>query len=205
MRKEEKTERTRERILNAAFEEFGKNGYRACTVNAICSNYGISKGLLYHNFQGKEELFLCCAKRCFSDVTDYLQSEGEVISIQTYLNMRFHYFSEHPLSARIFFEAMLQPPKELAERLREIKRPFDEMNLCIYQSTLSRIKLRPGVTEEEALRYYATIQEMFNSFFGGSSFSEKNMEETMEAHEKGLAKILDFMLYGIAEKGDEKV
>ena len=36
MRQEEKTELTRERILQAAMQEFGTNGYAATKVNAIC-------------------------------------------------------------------------------------------------------------------------------------------------------------------------
>ena len=45
-RQEEKTELTRERILQAAMREFGTNGYAATKVNTICCKYGIPKGLL---------------------------------------------------------------------------------------------------------------------------------------------------------------
>ena len=57
MRKETKTERTKERILAAAMDEFGSKGYAASSLNNIC-NAGISKGLLYHNFKSKDDLFL---------------------------------------------------------------------------------------------------------------------------------------------------
>ena len=46
VRQEEKTELTRERILQAAMQEFGTNGYVATKVNTICGKYGIPKGLL---------------------------------------------------------------------------------------------------------------------------------------------------------------
>lgn len=45
-RQEEKTELTRERILQAAMQEFGTNGYAATKVNTICGKSGIPKGLL---------------------------------------------------------------------------------------------------------------------------------------------------------------
>ena len=38
MRQEEKTELTRERILQAAMQEFGTNGYAATKVNTICAS-----------------------------------------------------------------------------------------------------------------------------------------------------------------------
>lgn len=43
MRQEEKTELTRERILQAAMREFGTNGYAATKVNTICCKYGIPR------------------------------------------------------------------------------------------------------------------------------------------------------------------
>ena len=45
-RQEEKTELTRERVLQAAMQEFGANGYAATKVNTISCKYGIPKGLL---------------------------------------------------------------------------------------------------------------------------------------------------------------
>lgn len=58
VKKEEKTELTKERIIQAAVQEFGVKGYAASTVGAICSEYGIAKGLIYHNFKGKDDLYL---------------------------------------------------------------------------------------------------------------------------------------------------
>ena len=55
MKKSEKTEITIAKILDAAMKEFGKNGYAGGTINHIC-NAGINKGLIYHNFAGKDEL-----------------------------------------------------------------------------------------------------------------------------------------------------
>ena len=53
MKKEEKTELTKKKILAAALQEFGTNGYRGASLNAICES-GIPKGLLYHNFKNKD-------------------------------------------------------------------------------------------------------------------------------------------------------
>ena len=43
MKKEEKTELTRKRILAAAMKEFGENGYQGASLNRIC-DIGIPKG-----------------------------------------------------------------------------------------------------------------------------------------------------------------
>ena len=88
MKKQEKTERTKARILNAAMQEFGEKGYLRTTVNAICTHYHIPKGLLYHNFAGKDELYLICVERCFSELISYLQPHA-IAEIETYLELRY--------------------------------------------------------------------------------------------------------------------
>jgi TetR/AcrR family transcriptional regulator len=47
-----------ERILNAALKEFAQKGYENASTNEIVKLAGISKGLLFHYFNNKRELYL---------------------------------------------------------------------------------------------------------------------------------------------------
>lgn len=204
MRQEEKTELTKERILQAAVWEFGTNGYAASTLNAICNNHGISKGLLYHNFAGKDDLYLTCVSRCFSDVTEYLKGKDTQGNLEKYMRARFQYFSQYPRYARIFFEAILQPPAALSAQIRELRKDFDSLNRRNYQTALSKMKLREGVTEKDAVEYYEIMQEMFNGYFSSPAYAGKDFQSLMVDHEEKLPKIMNLMLYGIVERGTEK-
>ena len=67
--------------MDSALAEFSGQGYGASSVNNICSAQGISKGIIYHYFKTKDDLFLACVKECFSLLTAYLskrmqQGEG---------------------------------------------------------------------------------------------------------------------------------
>lgn len=48
----------RERILNAALQEFAQKGFEKASTNSIVKEAGISKGLLFHYFKSKKDLFL---------------------------------------------------------------------------------------------------------------------------------------------------
>ena len=50
-------ERTRERILSAALQEFAANGFAGARVDAIARRAVINKRMLYHYFGNKEHLF----------------------------------------------------------------------------------------------------------------------------------------------------
>lgn len=203
MKQEKKTELTKEKIINAAIEEFGTKGYSGASLNAIC-NTGISKGLLYHNFENKDAIYLACVKRCFRELTDYLKQQDIGADFQKYMSARICYFSEHKENAHIFFEAVLQPPSHLQKQIAELKIDFDMLNKELYQKILLTVTLRSGVTEQEALSYFTLMQTMFNGYFSSPAYRELSFSDRMIAHEENLSKLLDFMLYGIAEGRTKK-
>ncbi|MQY19519.1 TetR/AcrR family transcriptional regulator [Nocardia macrotermitis] len=49
---------TRQRLLDAAFEAFAREGFGRCTVEQICDAAGYTRGAFYSNFSSLEELFL---------------------------------------------------------------------------------------------------------------------------------------------------
>lgn len=73
MRRELQTEQMRRRILDSALEVFGAEGYDGASMNAICTRAGISKGIIYHYFAGKEDLYLSCCRESTQKVADYLR------------------------------------------------------------------------------------------------------------------------------------
>ena len=149
MKKEEKTELTRKRILAAAMKEFGENGYQGASLNRIC-DIGIPKGLLYHNFENRDALYLACLEQSFATFTGFLREDGLGFGLQHYMDTRLHFFKSHPWEARLFFEAILQSPLQLKDQV--------------------------------------------------PSYQSVDFDEILAAHEDNLAKLLDYMLYGIAER-----
>jgi TetR/AcrR family transcriptional regulator, transcriptional repressor for nem operon len=49
-------ERTRERLLQAAFQEIYKSGFRGTDLETILRAAGVTKGAMYHHFASKEAL-----------------------------------------------------------------------------------------------------------------------------------------------------
>lgn len=199
MRQEKKTELTKEKIIKAAIEEFGTKGYVSASLNTIC-NTGISKGLLYHNFENKDAIYLACVKRCFCDLTDYLKKQNIGANPQNYMSARLKYFSENKKYAHLFFEAVIQPPLHLQKKIKELRTDFDMLNKELYKNVLSTVTLRTGVSKKEALSYFTLMQTMFNGYFSSPAYRELSFSDRMIAHEENLIKLLDFMLYGIAER-----
>ncbi|MCA2230048.1 TetR family transcriptional regulator [Nonomuraea aurantiaca] len=63
-----KAEATRERILDAALEEFSAYGIAGARVDRIARNAGCNKNLIYIYFENKEKLFTTVLQRHLADV-----------------------------------------------------------------------------------------------------------------------------------------
>ena len=94
MKKEIKTELTKEKILSAAMMEFGTKGYAGGSLNSVCSA-GIAKGLLYHNFKNKDALYLACAERCLERLMEHLKKENVCSDVHHYMETRLQFFQEN--------------------------------------------------------------------------------------------------------------
>jgi AcrR family transcriptional regulator len=185
MRKEMKTELTKEKILAAAMSEFGANGYAGASLNNICST-GIAKGLLYHNYENKDALYLACVERCFHGLTEYLEGEDIGNDLQRYVQARLSFFRENENEARLFFESVLQPPISLKDDIAKVRMEFDDFNLELCGRMLETISLRSDVTKEDAMRYFRLMKEMFNGYFSSPAAHGLSFADTMVTHEMGL-------------------
>ena len=46
------------------------------------------------------------------------------------------FFEKNKMEARIFFDAVLQPPEALSAQIAELKKEFDELNRKLYREIL---------------------------------------------------------------------
>ena len=203
MKKEEKTELTRNKIFEAAIQEFSRNGYAAGSINNICKA-GINKGLIYHNFKDKDDLYLQCVHRCCQNLMNYITEHMKQICFVEYMSSRLRFFTEHESEAVVFLEARTSPPSHLEEALRQIGAPLDEMNLHVFESELAECELRETISREDALHYFLMIQKIYNMEFAKEQNGKIMTREQLQLHEKNIRKVLDLLLYGIAKGGREE-
>ena len=112
--------------------------------------------------------------------------------MKRYADARLHFFKENESEARLFFEAILQPPASLEEEIREVKKEFDCLNKKIceeaHEINLARFWdfLLYGIAKGR--RYYDTIVCFKSAGGRNSGFSgRKACIKTEAAVHPGLA------------------
>lgn len=205
MKKQEKTQRTRERILEAALAEFGTKSYDGASMNSICSASQLSKGLVYHNFKNKDDLYLHCVSLCYERMMAYIREQETALGvsrtdIQELLTIRQRFLAENPHYSNIFFSSILQPPKHLVSEIRAIRAEFEAFNMQHFEAFIRQLPLREGISVETALECFVLFSEMYNGYFRSKAEQAADYKALIDAHEGKMKEIFDIMLYGIAKR-----
>lgn len=203
MKKEEKTRQTCQKILNAAISEFGTQSYEAVSLNTICKKYQISKGLIYHNFENKDFLYLACVKECFEKLTAYLKSHEQYVDnieegIKNILIIRRDFFYKNTNYKNIFFNVILYPTIHLEKEIKEITHEYNNYIRACYQNLLSKVKLRNGITLDMAVDYLCVFQDIYNGYYQRIAFQKGTYIDIIDDHEIKISKLLEIILYGIS-------
>lgn len=199
MKQEEKNLLSRQRIMECAIKEFSEQGYGLSSVNTICSSGNISKGILYHYFKDKDEIYLLCVKECFDALTDYLRKHASMncsnvqSRMEHYFDARLKFFKENPMYQRIFCDAIIAPPDHLENAIQKIKLNFDALNIKVLNELLEYVELRPDVTRNEVIDMFRQYQDFINARYQMAGMSEINAEE----REKYCSRALTILLYGV--------
>jgi len=69
-RRVEKGKDTRDRIIEAGRNAFGRDGYEATSIATILDEAAVTKGALYHHFASKEELFDVVLDRVTQEIAE---------------------------------------------------------------------------------------------------------------------------------------
>lgn len=203
MKQKLKSELARQRILDAALREFSSKGYEGASLNAACAENGISKGIVYHHFKDKNELYLMCVQMCFDSLTDYLQAAMETFSgtpeerLRSYFGARLRFFAEHPLYLSLCADAAFQPPAELAEEIRIRREELDKLSLSVLTALLEKNKLRNGFSISTISEDFRMYMDYFNIRFRDALHQGSLPEQVLREHEERCRQQIDILLHGI--------
>lgn len=202
MKRKEKNLQSRKRILDGALKEFSAKSYAEASLNNICHDNDISKGIIYHYFKDKDELYLLCVKECFDVLTSYLSETVKTLDggieehLQGYFDARLRFFSDNPLYLNLFSNVILNPPMHLLNDMNKIKSDFDQLNMSVLTELLEQVSLRPGITVSEVVEDFRTYQDFFNAHYLSMQQSHST-EDILRDHEERCHRQLKMLLYGV--------
>ncbi len=194
----------REAIFEASLEEFAAVGYERANTNRICECAGVSKGLLFHYYGSKKQLYMFTIEKCTDEVlaafdnfsTDDLDFTAALLA---YSKKKFCFYSSHAMHYKILNEAYLMPPVEVTDTMRAKYIEVEKIGIGIMSGLVDKLTLREGVSKETALAFLTSMSratEMYSTI--GDWTRMELTEELYGKIEERYRILIDLMLHGIS-------
>lgn len=207
MQRAEKSTLSRRKIMDAVLDELSKKNYDAISLNALCANTGLSKGMVYYYFKDKDALYLACVQECYRLLTDYLRPfvdswekwdcvKPEELLQQT-ASERMVFFRQNPRYLRLFCQAETDPPEHLAAAIRQIRKDYSSLSERVRRFVSSKIELNGIFSDDEFAELMGLFHDLFQSRMK-KILGEGRLDDNWVIQQDLLfLKMLKALLYGV--------
>ena len=195
----------KEKIINAAFYLFLKQGYQGVSLQDIKAATQLSKGAIYHHFDSKYAIYLAAVEEYFFKIFDTDFPDDAHLTLKDRLRHRYEYFAKLidkieylgegiAFPIRAFYAFQLESEKDP----RILKRVQESMNN--YRQEITRLVQEAKDKQEIASSLPASIiaQQLMSMVEGIAmhySAVEKNCKIfLLEKYEAVLASYLDLII-----------
>jgi AcrR family transcriptional regulator len=200
-RRRRKADRPKE-ILEAAFEEFSRNGYAATTLDQVAVRAGVTKGTIYVYFENKEHLFISMVRELTKQTMDpvlemFERHEGSTADLlREQFSLIYRHIVEDSRRREVVRMLIAESPRfpELADRYHdEIHRPCIELLQRAIQRGIDRGEIRPSAVANCPLVIIAPIALVDLWMMMFDDRHALDMQQYFQAH-------LDMVLNGLIAK-----
>ncbi|WP_291579013.1 TetR/AcrR family transcriptional regulator [Clostridium sp. UBA6640] len=150
-------EEKQDRILNAAMKEFAQNGFEKASTNEIIKDADISKGLLFHYFKDKKNLFLFLYDHCIDVSTNEfykkinLDEKDFFIRVSQICIIKFELLNKYPEMFKFIETAYMETSKSVKKELDERKEKLIEVNSIKVFEDFDLYKFKEDIDVEKAI------------------------------------------------------
>jgi AcrR family transcriptional regulator len=156
-----------DRIINAAIKEFAQKGYDSASTNEIVKEAGISKGLLFHYFQSKKQLFFFLFDYCYNLVADEFYKKVDLTErdffkrIRQAVHIKMDLQTKYPDILTFIQEAFMQESPEIKDEFDKKKLELNAINIGIIYDGIDLSKFRDDVDVQKILKVISwTFEKM---------------------------------------------
>jgi TetR/AcrR family transcriptional regulator len=146
-----------EKILDAAISEFANKGFDKASTNEIVKKAGISKGILFHYFKNKKNLFIyvydyameLCMDEFFKKVDE--EERDIFIKLRQIASFKLELMYKYPMIFKFFEVAVGEECNEVKSEIEERNKKLIESNYSKVFNNIDASKFRDGVDVSRAI------------------------------------------------------
>ena len=185
----------KQKIINAAFGEFGENGYEHASTNNIVKRAGVAKGMLFYYFKSKQQLYEYLVEFGIESMKDvYVDrvtniTDDFIDRLKEVSKLKLEIYRDNP-NMFIFFANSYVNDKDVSRLSHVIKKEIEfsiNMRNLLY-SEIDTSKFRNDIAKNEVMTMIKwTIkgyeQEILDAF-AGKKVSDVNLDPYWKEFDK---------------------
>jgi AcrR family transcriptional regulator len=199
----DRTEDRRQRILEAALQEFAGRGYERASTNAITEAAGLSKGLLFHYFSSKKGLYLAALRNCVEHSAAWNARDrererplGDLIERLLQNGLRkLRYTIEHPVRTRIVLDAFASPPDGLRAEIEALGESYRPLVTDLFTKDLDLKVFRDGVSVAKAVEVVMIFLDGLRARFAKPGMTDPEAFDRVFQEARDYFEILKYGIY----------
>ncbi len=191
------TSATPKKIINASIELFNEHGYFATSISDIAKRAELSKGILYHYFSNKDELYIYCIKECVKEYAMHMQAQYIITGnceedVIEYIKQGYAFLNKKPEFRNLFLYLLSENPAHLADKLTDLRLTFKQENQNIFLQILKTLQLGNGVSEKDIYAFIYFMQKIIST-----AFIANKTKNDIQVTQENLLRIVTIFLNGL--------
>lgn len=154
-------------IMASAAALFARQGYKKTTVDEIVAIAGISKGLFYHYYANKKELYLSLYNTYLDILSTAIRKKVDIserdffLRLRQITHIRMEFMEEYPNLWVFLYSAYREDHPDIEPAIREKNKLLLQDSDKGSAANIDWSKLKQGVTPEKAIEITTWIAEGF--------------------------------------------
>ncbi len=195
----------KEKILKSSLEEFSEHGYEKASTDRICERAGVSKGLIFHHFGSKDNLYMITMNNCINDILQEFDgldtTDMDFMSIiKKTMKFKYEFFKKNPMHYKMMVTGFYNTPKKLRGELEKKYGELKQTGMGIVVDMLRNMPIKKNVSAADAASMISAITNIIESKYMYYFTDEMaSFDEFIDAANEEYIRLLNIVLYGILD------
>jgi len=154
-------------IMTAAAALFAKQGYKKTTIDEIVFGAEISKGLFYHYFKDKKELYILLYNSYVDILSHNIREKVDITEtdffqrLKQISHLRIDFITEYPNLWDFLYSAYYEEHPDITSLIKEKNEKLLKESYASSAANIDWTKLKKGLSPDKAIEIITWIAEGF--------------------------------------------
>ena len=154
-------------IMTAAASLFAKQGYHKTTIDEIVARAGISKGLFYHYFENKRDIYIHLYNSYVDILSKTIREKIDTgnsdffVRLTQVTRIRIDFIAAYPSLFNFLYSAYYEEHPDVAPLIHDKNKQIMEESATSSMAHIDWSKFKDGMTPEKAIELITWVAEGF--------------------------------------------